>query len=420
VFAFLRQPVDEERRASLIILVSMRWVLIAAALFQVNYRHGTDAPQFAVLNVLAVVAIAFNLILHWRLSTRRQIRLYFPMLLGLVDVAAITSAIGTVNGFDNPSYILYYPALLSFVLVFPGKWSIVFTALVMGAYTATTSFDDSFEAAAVGDQKALVLRLATMATAALTANLVVRVERTLRQNAVAAEAERAAEVLAMEQRAVKAEREASAERARLSQEVHDGLSQNAYMLALGLEAAAETMSRDSADPRAIERMQGLVRLARQTLLETRNLLFDLERVMSGETSLAALVRNQAREFSTVSGIPVEVTVTGDERSLPPATVGEVFRVVQEGLANVYRHAKASNASVTLNYAADRLELGVADDGAGIPASEGATGHGLRNMRDRAQRLGGTLAIESSPGSGTAITLSIPFSEVPDGHPHPPG
>src|SRR4029079_5022927 len=112
-------------------------------------------------------------------------------------------------------------------------------------------------------QKALVLRLATMATAALTANLVVRVERTLRQRAVA-------EALAMEQRAITAEREAAFERQRLSQEVHDGLSQNAYMLALGLEAAAETMSRDSADPRAIERMQGLVRLARQTLLETRN------------------------------------------------------------------------------------------------------------------------------------------------------
>jgi signal transduction histidine kinase len=165
-------------------------------------------------------------------------------------------------------------------------------------------------------------------------------------------------------------------------------------------------------------MQGLVRLARQTLLETRNLLFDLERVMSGETSLAALVRNQAREFSTVSSIPVEVTVNGEERALPPATVGEVFRVVQEGLANVYRHAQAGAAAISLTFGEAGLAVRVRDDGAGMPESTEGSGHGLRNMRERAHRLGGQLTIESGAGAGTAITLTIPYREAPLADPYP--
>jgi signal transduction histidine kinase len=333
------------------------------------------------------------------------------MAVGFYDVVGVTGAISSVEGFDNPSYLLYYPALLSFVLVFPGKWSIVYTLAVMGAYSASSIFGhDSFAGSSAGDQKALVLRLLTLATAGLMANLVVRVERARRVAAVEAEARAAGERLAAEQRALAAEREVEEERGRLSREIHDGVSQRVYMLSLGLENAAVAARRTGAEDLA-GRLDTLHQVSRETLLETRNLLFDLGRVMAGETGLGELARNLASEFTAVTGIPVEVTAEEEAVTLDAAQVGEVFRILQESLANVMKHSGATAARVALRDGGGVLNITVEDNGRGFDPEGARMGHGLNNIRERAARLGGEAAITSSDGAGTKVALSIPVAVV---------
>jgi signal transduction histidine kinase len=411
VLRFLVSKADPERRAALTVLVTMRWLLIAGAIFQVNYRPGSEPRGFVLLNTLILIAALVNGVLQWRLLRPRAIPLWFPMAVGFYDVVGVTGAISSVEGFDNPSYLLYYPALLSFVLVFPGKWSIVYTLAVMGAYSASSIFGhDSFAGSSAGDQKALVLRLLTLATAGLMANLVVRVERARRVAAVEAEARAAGERLAAEQRALAAEREVEEERGRLSRENKDGVSQRVYMLSLGLENAAVAARRTGAEDLA-GRLDTLHQVSRETLLETRNLLFDLGRVMAGETGLGELARNLASEFTAVTGIPVEVTAEQEAVTLDAAQVGEVFRILQESLANVMKHSGATAARVALRDGGGVLNITVEDNGRGFDPEGARMGHGLNNIRERAARLGGEAAITSSEGAGTKVALSIPVAVV---------
>lgn len=405
-------PMGPERRAGVAILVYARWLLAAAALAALDYEPNVNRISGLGINAVVLVALALNLFLQLRLSRGRPVPTGPAVLASGWDAAAITAAIGLHDGFQSTSYILYFPALLAFSLVFPGRWSALYSGVTAFAYLVVIYLaQPGFRPGDSADLKVLLLRLATMATTALIANIVVRIERQRRLAAVRAETERAAELLVMERRALDAERALHAERRRLSQEVHDGISQEAYMLTLGLETVAEAARRADSDPAVDERLAALLRLAKQTLLDSRTLLFDLEGVMAGETSLVALVRNQAQEFSAVTGVPVEVRLSGAERPLSPATVGEVYRVVQEGLANIFKHAGAGSATIALDYRERELRLCVSDSGCGFdPDEPRAHGHGLRNMRERTARLGGSLAVESATGSGVRLTVTIPFDE----------
>lgn len=412
MWRFLLGTADSERRAALTVLVVMRWALIAGALFQVNYRPGSEPQGFVVLNTLILLGASLNGILQWRLLRPRPIPLWAPVAVGFYDVIGVTFAIASVEGFDNPSFLLYYPALLSFVLVFPGKWSFVYTAAVMAAYTASAVIGhDSFDRSSASDQKALVLRLLTLATVALMGNVVVRVERTRRMAAVAAGERAAEERLAAEQRALEAEREAESERRRLSREIHDGVSQRVYMLSLGLENARVSAERAGADEVA-GRLATLHQVSREALLETRNLLFDLGRVMAGETGLAELARNLATEFTGVTGIPVEVRADLPPDGLAPAEVGELFRILQEALANVMKHARATGVTIELGSEDDFLTVEITDNGQGFEPEAARMGHGLNNIRERAERLGGNAEILSRAGEGTSVRVRIPLEVRP--------
>jgi signal transduction histidine kinase len=409
MLAFLWWRADAERRAALSILATMRWALIGAAFFQVNYRPGSDAPNLALLNALLIGAVVLNAGLQVLLARGRRIVLAYPILVGFYDAVSVTGAIAAVDRFDNPSFLLYYPALIAFVLVFPGKWSAVYTVAIMGAYTGAAMVpDESFDPASTADQKAITIRLLTMATAAMMANLVVRVERRRRLQAVEAERRRSEEAMAAEQRARAAEARIEEERQRLSRDVHDGVSQSVYMLMLGLDTASEAARRD-ANAALAERLDALHALSRETLLDTRNLLFALGGVMAGEASLSELVRNQAREFSAVSGIPVNVQISGEELRLAPAAVSQMFRITQEALSNAMRHSGAGHVAVSVTYGDGDVSLAIRDDGRGFEPSEAVAGHGLANMRHRAESLGGAANVTAAPGQGAIVSVTIPAS-----------
>jgi signal transduction histidine kinase len=202
----------------------------------------------------------------------------------------------------------------------------------------------------------------------------------------------------------KEELAAQEERSRIAREIHDGIAQSIYMLSLNLEKAAE-IARDD------ERLGGLVGLAKEALLEVRHYIFDLKPLLAGDVSLAGTIRAQMREFSAVSGLPVELRLDGAERTVPPAIGSALYRITQEALANVFRHADAKSIEALLAFNGDGLLLEIRDDGRGfgvVGDGAGSQGRGLRNIHQRATEAGGAAEILSTPGQGTTVRVNLPL------------
>ena len=117
--------------------------------------------------------------------------------------------------------------------------------------------------------------------------------------------------------------------------------------------------------------------------------------------------NQVNEFSRVSGMEANLETVGDEHPLSVAAATALYRLTQESLANVLKYAAASRADVTLSYEARQIRLNVVDDGQGFDISSVARGHGLENVNRRTEELDGSVTIESVPGEGTSVTVTLP-------------
>jgi signal transduction histidine kinase len=139
----------------------------------------------------------------------------------------------------------------------------------------------------------------------------------------------------------------------------------------------------------------------------RLLLFELRPPLLQERGLAAALRTRLRAVEARAGLATAFEGEDADR-LRPETEQELYRVAQEALNNVLKHAHAGRATVRLDVGADRAALEVVDDGVGFePALRGGDGYGLPGMRERAERLGGTLRVESAPGAGTRVRVEVP-------------
>ncbi|GLW98736.1 sensor histidine kinase [Microtetraspora sp. NBRC 16547] len=212
---------------------------------------------------------------------------------------------------------------------------------------------------------------------------------------------------------VRAEGDAAtlAERERLAREIHDTLAQGMSSIVLLLRAARRDLATqpESAEERVLE----AERAAAENLEEARNFVRGLAPPALQHSSLAAALRRISDSAAARTPTRVRFEVSGDPVELPPAYDLTLLRVAQGALGNVGRHSGADNAGVTLTYLDDVVVLDVFDDGRGfdparIPADGPGTGYGLRAMRDRAAALGGTLAVESTPGEGTAVVMTLPL------------
>jgi signal transduction histidine kinase len=118
-----------------------------------------------------------------------------------------------------------------------------------------------------------------------------------------------------------------------------------------------------------------------------------------------------------AGLPVNLVITGDRTALPAAVEVSVYRIVQEALTNVLKHAGPARAEVTIGSAADAVTIEVTDNGTGEPGRlTSAGGHGLGGMRERAALLGGELAAGPRAGGGFAVRARLPLSDAPPGEP----
>ncbi|MBI4337916.1 MAG: GAF domain-containing sensor histidine kinase [Chloroflexi bacterium] len=203
----------------------------------------------------------------------------------------------------------------------------------------------------------------------------------------------------------KAELAAQEERGRIAREIHDGIAQSIYMLSLQLETCAELAQQQRHDLR--ERLGKLVALSKETLLEVRHYIYDLKPYLAGEKGAAAMVEHQVREFDKVAGILAHLETVGEERQVPVPVATCLYRVTQEALANVFKHAGASRVELLLEFLPGEVQLAVKDNGQGFDATKAPSGHGLQNMRQRAEELGGSFTMRSAPGKGTEVVIRLP-------------
>ena len=237
------------------------------------------------------------------------------------------------------------------------------------------------------------------------ANLMHRVERARRREAVEAERAQAERNLELQKKAREAEQAAQEERDRIAREIHDGVAQSIHALGLNLETAAELADREKGPLR--EQLSKLVPLAKKTLLETRQYIFDLKPLLAGESDLKSMAENQVQEFRTIAGTPIELSVAGRPSEVSVAVAAGLYRILQEALANVLKHARASEVKVAMSFEPGSVMLVVEDDGEGIDLDGTTPGYGLQNMRERAEELDGSFEILGSPGKGTKVGVTLP-------------
>ena len=195
------------------------------------------------------------------------------------------------------------------------------------------------------------------------------------------------------------------ERQRLARELHDSVSQALYGISLGAKTARTLLER--ATNQAADPLDYVLSLSEAGLAEMRALIFELRPESLEREGLAAALEKQAAALRARHEIEVEATLC-DEPGASPEAKETVYRIAQEALHNTVKHARASNVEITMECDFQNLILEVFDDGVGFDVRGDFPGHlGLRSMRERASRLGGTLEVESAPGSGTRIRTQIP-------------
>lgn len=204
------------------------------------------------------------------------------------------------------------------------------------------------------------------------------------------------------------------ERRRLAREIHDGPAQLLNSVVLRINVCQKLFDTDL--ERLREELNQLKELVRLSLQDVRKIIFDLRPMALDDLGLAPALRAFLKDYQARTGIETDFAVFGNERRYDSAFEVAVFRLVQEALTNVYKHAGATRVWVKVETAGGReLRLSVRDDGVGfdtmkvMEAGRG-TKFGLVGMRERAELLGGALEIQSAPGQGARLHVTFPLTE----------
>jgi signal transduction histidine kinase len=193
------------------------------------------------------------------------------------------------------------------------------------------------------------------------------------------------------------------ERRRLARELHDETGQALTSILLGLRALEETLATDEARAATAELRERVV----ATLQDVRGLAVELRPSALDDFGLVAALERLTASFAEQTGIAVDFETALPEERLPGEMETALYRIVQESLTNVVKHAHARRVSILLTRTSGAVKAVIEDDGRGIGDDVGG-GFGLVGMRERLALLGGRLEIESGPGSGTTIAAEVPL------------
>lgn len=196
------------------------------------------------------------------------------------------------------------------------------------------------------------------------------------------------------------------ERQRLARELHDSVTQALYSLTLYSDAARLALSAEKIEA-ATGYLEELRSMAREAMLDMRLLVFELHPPILEQNGLVAALQARLEAVEARSGVQAKISVEG-ERRLPLDTEMELYRIAQEALTNVVKHARAQRVDLSLKYTSTSVQMEVLDNGVGFdPSASGRGGkYGLRGIEERVNQLGGHVNVKSAPGEGTTLQVMI--------------
>ena len=383
------------------ILLWIRWFVVILWLAQLHHHVNFAHPAYVAHTLFGLLLLALNGYVHYRIETRRTVTWRWAFALSAMDMAMLTVGLTISGGSGNTFFVLYYAALSMFAAVctslrttFAG---VAVVAAVYAALSLTAVPGGGFE---IRDEQALLTNTIAMCAVAAAVGLVSRFEQ------VRARFDRV-----RRREAVERERELQRERLELSQTIHDTIAQSAYMIGLGLETAIELAAtkKDEDHDELLSKLEATLALSRSTMWELRHSI-DIGAIFEGR-ELSRVLRSHASTFTTITSIPTELVQSGTEPPLPTVTRRLLFSIAHNAMTNALRHSNASKITIVLSFEEDGIRMAVSDDGTGLPDDYADRGHGFRNMRTDAERMGGRLEASSASesGSGTTVTCVIPYS-----------
>ena len=370
--------------------VWVRWFLLGAALVDSNYRIDYGAPShiFNTGYVLGIMAVnGYVQYLIQRNGTAKPVWLFG---LSAMDLAFISFSTSLSGGFSSPYFPAYYFVVVMFAWVFssPGL-TLSWTTLVVVVYSVLSVTVEPGISILDKDERVLFFRVVSLFAVAGSISII-GFERSRRRRGLEREQELHRQIIS------------------ISQAIHDTTAQWAYMVGLGVEGAMELV--DSSNDKLRAKLQLTADMSKSAMWDLRHPI-DGGQIFRGE-ELGEVLEAHAATFSAISSAHAEVVCHGAEIPLSTITRSLLFSIAHNALTNVIRHARARAAVIDLEYADDELRLSVSDDGIGLPQDYEARGHGFRNMRADAERMGGSLEVKSrAADGGTTVTCRIPYEEL---------
>ncbi|MBV8444991.1 MAG: sensor histidine kinase, partial [Candidatus Dormibacteraeota bacterium] len=355
----------------------------------------SEIPRLSITRLPLYVAVLVPLA---SLLARRR----YP----LVTIGVITGGVILAAAFQTP--VEFEPLLMVATYVaasrFPWKTALGISAGMFILFIAATAIRGSL------DPKTPVSLFVPMAGAyAVGVYVSMRVAYIDSLRARATQLERERELLAQQS--------VAEERVRIARELHDIVAHHLSIITVQAGALRAEVAPDSAPARTAD---VIARTGHQAMDEMRRMLGVL-RLGGGEDTLGLAPQPGIAEIEQLvaqtraAGVETTLRIDGERRMLPPAIEASAYRIVQEALTNVLRHAGPARCTVVLAFQSEFLEVSITDDGRGAAADNGeptAPGHGLVGMRERVAMFGGDLFAGTVPGGGFAVRASLPFAAVP--------
>ena len=309
----------------------------------------------------------------------------------MVYVSFSTSLSG---GLGSRYFVLYYFVVTSFATTFTSlRLNVLWVTVVALIYAALCTLVAPGISLAEDQDKVLLYRVGGLYAVMGLVNLIIRVERKRRRDAVEREGE------------------LHRQRIEISQTIHDTTAQWAYLIGLGIEAAEKLGDRPNREQIEKARCDG-------EAIEICNVGIEASDRRGTDISgknLNDVLRAHASTFTTITSVPAKLMQTGDEPPLSTVVRSLLFSIAHNALANAFRHARAESVTLSLEFRTKNLRMSVEDDGIGLPEDFADRGHGFRNMRADAERMGGRLEVgRGASGLGTTVTCIVPYGTTSGG------
>ena len=371
-----------------------RWFVWVLSVYMLAMRPDLWYPEQLAYVWLHFPLVIGNGLLHYRLLARKPITPPLLFMMSVLDLILITAAIAINGGFDSFIVFTYFPALALFAFVFaPLRLALAGTTLVVAAYVIVCISVGDGVNVAQGEENILFSRVAVMYSMVGFGGMIVRFERSRRQQAVARE------------------RELQRERIELSQAIHDTTTQTAYLIGLGIDSALALAGNEN--PALVDKLAATSALSKSAMWELRGPI-DMGHIFEGR-ELGRVLSSHTATFAQITSVPAELTQSGEEPPLSTEIRSCLFTFAHNALSNAFRHADAGRVEVRLDFAENEVRLSIADNGRGLPDDYAQRGRGFRGMQVQAERLGGRLEVTSSGrGAGTTVGCAIPLGSPQTG------